>query len=117
MLPHNTACPTAVILAGVNDAHRLPAMMVRGELTGKLQHANEDYITSQLQQTVLLPTAASSFEEEAGKEGNNCLPPVCILVLAEKLMSMLSLSAYGKIPYSDINLSQKCNGYMAGRIL
>ena len=73
-------CLSATTEYWVNDACGLPVMMVTGELTEKLQHAIEDYIIPQLQQTVLLPSATSPPEKEAEEEEDNCLPPVCTLV-------------------------------------
>ena len=81
-------CLSATTEYWVNDACGLPVMMVTGELTEKLQHAIEDYIIPQLQQTVLLPSLAPPVESQGEKEQINaqdkqeddCLPPVCTLV-------------------------------------
>jgi len=88
-------CLSATTEYWVNDAAGLPVMMVIGELTEKLQQAIEHYILPQLQQTVLLPSAALPAEQEAPKEKQEvgeekikdtgeeqplCQPPVCTLV-------------------------------------
>ena len=77
-------CLSATTEYWVNDAAGLPVMMVTGELTEKLQHAIEQSIIPQLQQSVLLPSAALPAEEE--KTNNNTelkadnQSPVCTLV-------------------------------------
>jgi hypothetical protein len=55
----------------VNDSAGLPVMMVKGELTERLQQAIEQYIIPQLQQTVLLPSATSCTDTDE---------PVCTFI-------------------------------------